>query len=145
MTECRCPACLEHEDELSAAGLALPAWPDEAPPPSLKARVLARAVSTMPHTPVPAHAPDALSLFAVVPAMAALAGAVRLLAAWIPAWRYWPHPAVPVVLEVLGPTGLAAVMMLGAGALATLAAAPALFLESQGRMRRRERTLGLHG
>ena len=47
-------------------------------------------------------------------------------------------------IDVLGPTGLAALMMLSVGALATLAIAPALFLESQGLMRRR-RTLGLHG
>jgi hypothetical protein len=49
------------------------------------------------------------------------------------------------VLDVLGPTGIAAFLTLGVGALATLALAPALFLESQGLPRRRRRTLGLHG
>jgi hypothetical protein len=144
MTECRCPACREHEDEVSALELAFEAWTEEAPPAPLRARVLARALSTVQQAPVRAIAPDALSLFAVVPVMAALAAAIRLLAAWMPASRYWPHLAVPAVLDVVGPTGVAVFLMLGVGALVTLALAPALFLESQGLMRRR-RTLGLHG
>ena len=144
MTECRCPACREHEDELSGLGLSFEAWTDEMPPAHLRARVLARAAGAVQPAPVRAMAPDALSLFAVVAVMAALAAAIRLLAAWMPGWRYWPHLAAPLVLDVVGPTGVAVFVTLGLGALATLALAPALFLESQGLMRRR-RTLGLHG
>jgi hypothetical protein len=144
MTECRCPACREHEDELSALELSFEAWTDEAAPAHLRARVLMRAVSAVQEAPVRAMAPDALSLFAVVPVMAALAAAIRMLAAWMPASEYWRHVAVRAVLDVVGPTAVAVFLMLGVGALATLALAPALFLESQGLMRRR-RTLGLHG
>ena len=144
MTECRCTACREHEDDLSPLELSFEAWADEAPPAHLRARVLARAMSSVQETPVRAMAPDALSLFAVVPVMAALAAAIRLLAAWMPASRYWPHLAMPALLDVVRPTGIAAALMLGLGAVATLALAPALFLESQGPIRRR-RTLGLHG
>jgi hypothetical protein len=144
MTECRCPACREHEDELSALELSFESWADEAPPAHLRARVLARVVSSVQEAPVRGMAPDALSLLVVVPVMATLAAAIRLLAAWMPAWRYWPHLAVPAVVDIVGPTGVAAVVMLGLGALVTLAMAPALFLESQGPIRRR-RTLGLHG
>ena len=144
MTECRCPACREHEDELAALELSFEAWADEAPPAFLRARVLARATGTVQQAAARTTAPDALSLFAVVPVMAALVAGIRLLAAWGPACRYWPRLAGPAVFEALGPTGIAAFLLLGVGALATLALAPALFLESQGLMRRR-RTLGLHG
>lgn len=145
MTECRCPACREHEDELSALELSFEAWADEAPPALLRARVLARAIATPQQAPLPVLAPHALPLFAVVAVMAALVAAVRVLALWGPACRYWPRLAVPALCEVLGPTGVAAFVMLGVGALVTLALAPALFLESQGLTRRRRSALGLHG
>jgi hypothetical protein len=148
MTECDCGVCRAYQDERSAEGTFLHAWVDEAPPASLRARVLARAIATPQQAPAsvtaPVRAPDALPLFAVAAVMAALVAAIRLIALWGPAWRYWPRLAGLTMLEALGPTGVAAFLMLGLGALATLALAPALFLESQGLMRRR-RTLGLHG
>jgi hypothetical protein len=144
MTECRCEVCRAYEDERSAERIVLHAWADEAPPAFLRARVLVRALATPQRAPAPVDVPHALPLFAVVAVMAALVGAIRLLASWGPDGRYWPRLVAPAVLDVLGPTGVAAFLMLGMGALATLALAPALFLESQGLVRRR-RTLGLHG
>jgi hypothetical protein len=144
MTECDCKVCRASEDERSAEGIVLNAWADEVPPAFLRARVLARAVAAPQQAPAPVTVPHALPLFAVVAVMAALVGAIRLLVLWGPDGRYWARLVAPAVLDVLGPTGVAAFLMLGVGALATLALAPALFLESQGLMRRR-RTLGLHG
>ena len=144
MTECDCDVCRACEDERSAERTALHAWADEAPPAFLRARVLARAVGTPQQAPASVAAPHALPLFAVVGVMAALVAAVRVLALWGPVCEYFPRLTGPAVCEVLGPIGVAAFLMLGVGALATLAMAPALFLESQGLMRRR-RTLGLHG
>lgn len=144
MTECDCDVCRAVEDERSADRIALHAWADEAPPAFLRARVLARAIATPQQAPAPFTAPHALPLFAVVGLMAALAAAVRVLSLWGPVCDYFPRLAGPAVFEVLGPIGVAAFLMLGVGALATLAMAPALFLESQGLVRRR-RTLGLHG
>lgn len=146
MSECRCPACREHEGELSIALRAsLLAWADESPPADLRARVLARALGAVHQAPAPKAAPHALPLFALVPVMAVLVAAIRLVAMWGPAWRYWPRLLGPAVLDVVGPTGIAAVLMLVLGGLAALALAPALFLESQGPTRRRRRALGLHG
>jgi hypothetical protein len=149
MTECDCAVCRAYQDERSAAGTFLHAWADEAPPASLRARVLARAIAAPQQAPpqarAPVSAPDALPLFAVVAVMAALVAAIRLIALWGPAWRYWPRLAGLTMLEALGPTGIATLLLLGTGALVTLALAPALFLESQGLLRRRRRTLGLHG
>jgi hypothetical protein len=102
--------------------------------------VLAHALATARQAPAPAVTHDARALFLLVPVMAALVAATRLVAAQIETWLYSPGYGGLVLLDVLGPTASAALLLLALGALATLALAPALFLESRGP----RRTLGAH-
>ena len=135
-----CAACRAYREELGGLQVSLEAWADEPPPPALRERVLARALATARQAPAPAVTHDARALFLLVPVMAALVAATRLVAAQIEAWLYSPGYGGLVLLDVLGPTASAALLLLALGALATLALAPALFLESRGP----RRTLGAH-
>ena len=127
-----CAACREYVAELSAVQGALEAWVDEPPPTTLRARVLQRATSAPRPAPNPSLAPHALSLFALVPVMAALVAAIRVLAGGLSAWASAPGSEGLALLELIGPTPVAALFLLALGGLATLALAPALFLESRG-------------
>ena len=135
-----CAECRAYREELSGLQTALATWVDEPPPPGLRERVLARALATPHQAPAPPSTPDALPLFLLVPVMAVLVAATRLVAAQLEAWLDAPSPVGVVLLDVLGPTASAALLLLALGGLATLALAPALFLESRGP----RRTLGAH-
>jgi hypothetical protein len=140
-----CAACRDYRAGLSSLQGALEAWADESPPKALRERVLARALSTARQAPGPATATHALPLFGLLPVMATLVAAIRLVAVRLPDLPYSRWFEGLAVLELLGPTGTAAFLMLALGALATLALAPALFLESRGSEGRPRRTVGLHG
>jgi hypothetical protein len=72
--------------------------------------------------------------------MAALVAAMKLVAVPLEAWLDASGYGRLVLLEVLGPTASAVLLLLALGGLATLALAPALFLESRGP----RQTLGAH-
>jgi len=57
-----CPRCQEYLRVLSDVDAALRAWPEEAPPPDLAARVLSRATRLPQHRPVAASVPSAMPL-----------------------------------------------------------------------------------
>jgi hypothetical protein len=135
-----CAACRAYREELAGLQAALQTWVEEPPPPALRERVLARALATPRQAPAPRSTPHALPLFLLVPVMAALVAATMLVAAQLEAWLYSPGYHGLVLLDVLGPTASAALVLLALGGLATLALAPALFLESRGP----RRTLGAH-
>ena len=135
-----CAACRAYREELGGLQASLEAWADEPPPAALRERVLARALATARQAPAPAATPDALALFLLVPVMAALVTAMKLVAVQLEAWLDAPGYGSLVLLDVVGPTAMAALLLLALGALATLALAPALFLESRGP----RRTLGAH-
>ena len=127
-----CDACREYVAELTAVQRALEAWLDEPPPATLRARVLESVASAPRQAPPPSLAPHALPLFALVPVMAALVAAIRVLAGGLAAWASAPGSEGLALLELIGPTPVAALFLLALGGLATLALAPALFLESRG-------------
>jgi len=127
-----CATCREYAAELSALQETLEAWVDEPPPTTLRARVLERAASAPRQAPKPSLVPHALPLFALVPVMAALVAAIRVLAGGLAAWASAPGSEGLALLEMIGPTPVAALFLLALGGLATLALAPALFLESRG-------------
>jgi predicted anti-sigma-YlaC factor YlaD len=133
-----CAACREYVADLSALQGTLEAWADEPPPATLRARVLARAAAAPRQAPKPSPAPDALPLFTLVPVMAALVAAIRVLAGGLSSWASGPGSETLALLDLIGPTPVAALFLLALGGLATLALAPALFLESRGP----RRTLG---
>ena len=135
-----CAACREYVAELSAVQGALEAWVEEPPPATLRARVLARAAAAPRQAPKPSAAAHALPLFALVPVMAVLVAAIRVLAGGLAAWASAPGSEGLVLLDLIGPTPIAALCLLALGGLATLALAPALFLESRGP----RHTLGAH-
>jgi len=127
-----CSACREYVGDLSALQGTLEAWAEEPPPATLRARVLARAAAAPRQAPKPSSAPDALPLFALVPVMAALVAVIRVLSGGLEAWASAPGSEGLALLDLIGPTPVAALCLLALGGLATLALAPALFLESRG-------------
>ena len=135
-----CAECRAYREELGGLQAALQTWVDEPAPAALRERVLARALATARQAPAPAPMHDARGLFLLVPVMAALVAATKVVAAQLEAWLDAAGYGSLVLLDVLGPTASAALLLLALGALATLALAPALFLESRGP----RRTLGAH-
>ena len=135
-----CAACRAYREELAGLQAALQTWMEEPPPPALRERVLARALATPHQAPAPRSTPHALPLFLLVPVMAVLVATTKLVAAQLEAWLDAPGFGSLVLIDVLGPTASAALLLLALGGLATLALAPALFLES----RSPRRTLGAH-
>jgi hypothetical protein len=105
---------------------------DEPAPATLRARVLARAAAAPRQAPKPSSAPDALPLFALVPVMAALVAVIRSCPeGWRPGPRR-PAPKGLALLDLIGPTPSPRCSCSPWEGLATLALAPALFLESRG-------------
>ena len=124
-----CAACRDYVAELSALQGALEAWVDQPPPATLRARVLARVAAAPPQGAKPS---SALPLFALVPVMAALVAVIRVVSGGLAAWASAPGSEGLVLLDLIGPTAVAALFLLALGGLAALALAPALFLESRG-------------
>jgi len=127
-----CPRCQEYLRVLSDVDAALREWPEEAPPPDLAARVLSRATRWPQHPPAKASVPSAMPLVALLPVIAALLVSIRQLAQWLAALPFWVALETwPAVVQDVAPFGAAALLLFGLGGLASLAAAPALVLESR--------------
>lgn len=135
-----CEACREYGAELSGLQQALAVWADEPAPNGLRERVIERALAAPRAAPRPAASSGALPLFGLVPVMAALVAAIHLLAGQLTTLPSSPGSAGLTLIDFLGPTASAALLLLALGGLAALALAPALFLESRGP----RRTLGAH-
>jgi hypothetical protein len=126
-----CPRCQEYLRILSDVDTALRGWPDEAPPPDLAARVLSRATRLPQHRPVAASVPSAMPLVGLLPVIAAFLLSIRELAQWLAALPFWASLEQWPVVQVAAPFGAAVVVLFALGGLASLAAAPALLMESR--------------
>jgi hypothetical protein len=130
-----CPECRQYLATLEQVGHALGAWDDERPPAGMAERVLARAVRAPQPPPLErahrAPAAGALPLLGLLPVMAALVMLIRILAAWLPALSFWPRLEEWPALQPIVPFAAATAAVLAIGGLATLAAAPALMLETR--------------
>jgi len=127
-----CPRCQEYLRILSGVEAALHEWREESPPPGLADRVLSRATRLPQHAPpVVASVPSAMPLVALLPVIAVLLVSIRTLAerlAALPLWALlenWP------AVQVAAPFGAAALVLVALGGLASLAAAPALVMETR--------------
>jgi anti-sigma factor RsiW len=127
-----CPACGEYLATLSELSESLTKWHDEAPPAGMGQRIVAQAVrSPQPPFGVARPPADALPLLGLLPVMGALLTLIRLVAAWLPALSFWPRLEQWPALQPIVPFAAATVALLALGGLATLAAAPALVLETR--------------
>jgi hypothetical protein len=131
-----CLACGPYLADLTIVEHALTQWKDHAPP-AMADVIVDHAVR------VPQAAPkvrprarravrtDALPLLGLLPVMAAIVILTRAVAAWLPALSFWPRLEDWPTLAPVLPIAAAGFAMLVLGGLATLAAAPALVLESR--------------
>jgi hypothetical protein len=129
-----CPRCQEYLGLLSDVEVALHEWADEPPPPGLADRVLSQAVrSTQPAPAAPV--PSAMPLIGLLPVIALMLASVRHLGGWLAALPIWSALEGWPAVEWAAPFGTAVVVLFVLGGLASLAAAPALVLESGERRR----------
>jgi hypothetical protein len=141
-----CAECRDHLAGLSQVQEALLGWPDAEPPPGLGERILAAATRSARPAHAPGPTPDALPLLGLLPVMAALVAVVGALGAWLAGQPLWASLEGWPFLQEAVPFGVAVLMVLTAGALGTLALAPALVLESgAGARLAAARPLGLRG
>jgi hypothetical protein len=126
-----CPRCQEYLRILSDVDAALREWPEEAPPPDLAPRVLSRATRLPQHRPVAASVPSAMPLVGLLPVIAAFLLSIRELAQWLAALPFWVSLEQWPAVQVAAPFGAAVVVLFALGGLASLAAAPALLMESR--------------
>ncbi|HEY8149674.1 MAG TPA: hypothetical protein VIK51_12280 [Vicinamibacteria bacterium] len=127
-----CPRCQEYLRILSEVEAALIQWTDEEPPPDLAARVLSRATRLPQHGPVVASVPSAMPLVGLLPVIAAFLLSIRELAQWLAALPFWASlEKWPAAVQDAAPFGAAIVVLFALGGLASLAAAPALVMESR--------------
>lgn len=127
-----CQSCQEYLHLLSAMEAALHEWPEEAPPPELAARVLSQATRlpqppAWPATPVP----SAMPLVGLLPVIAALLVSIRQLAGWLGGLPFWTVLEGWPLVQNAAPFAAAIVVLFMLGGLASLAAAPALVMESR--------------
>jgi hypothetical protein len=128
-----CLPCRQYLASLSELEAALGAWRDDVPPAGMAERIVAHAVSA-PQPPFAVARPpglDALPLLGLVPVMGAVLMLIRMVAARLPALWFWPRLEQWPALEPIVPFAAATVALLAVGGLATLAAAPALMLETR--------------
>jgi len=126
-----CPRCQEYLRALSDVDAALRAWPEEAPPPDLAARVLSQATRLPQHASRVAPLPSAMPLVGLLPVIATLLLSIRELAQWLAALPFWASLEQWPAVQVAAPFGAAALVLFALGGLASLAAAPALLMESR--------------
>jgi hypothetical protein len=126
-----CPQCQDYLHLLSEVETALREWPEEAPPPDLAARVLSQATRLPQHAPAAASAPSAMPLVALLPVIAAFLISIRQLAQWLADLPFWVVLEKWPAVQDAAPFGAAAVVLFALGGLASLAAAPALLIESR--------------
>jgi hypothetical protein len=126
-----CPRCQEYLHVLAAVESVLDEWPDEAPPPELAAGVLSRATRLPQHAPAAMPVPSAMPLVGLLPVIVVFLLSIHRLAEWLaelPLWVVFENwPAV----QGAAPFGAAVVVLFALGGLASLAAAPALVMESR--------------
>jgi hypothetical protein len=126
-----CPRCQEYLRVLSDVDAALRQWPEEAPPPDLAARVLSRATRLPQHPPARASVPSAMPLVVLLPVIAAVLVSIRQLAQWLAALPFWTLLEKWPAVQGAAPLAAAVAMSFVLGGLASLAAAPALVMESR--------------
>jgi hypothetical protein len=126
-----CARCQEYLRILSDVEAVLSQWTDEAPPPALAARVLSQVTRWPQHRPVVAAVPSAMPLVGLLPVIAALLLSIRELAQWLAALPFWASLEAWPAVQVAAPFGAAALVLFALGGLASLAAAPALLMESR--------------
>jgi hypothetical protein len=126
-----CPRCQQYLRILSDVDGALREWPDEAPPPDLAARVLSRATRLPHHAPARASLPGAMPLVVLLPVIATLLVSIRQLAQWLAALPFWVVLEKWPAVQGAAPLGAAVLALFALGGLASLAAAPALVMESR--------------
>lgn len=134
-----CRACRQYIAAIEELAQTLGRWEDEAPPAGMADGIVAQAVRSLqppmwsPQPPPRVARPraDALPLLGLLPVMGALLALIRLVAGWLPALAFWPRLERWPVLEPVVPFVAATLALLALGGLATLAAAPALLLETR--------------
>jgi len=126
-----CPRCQDYLRVLSDVDAALRAWREEAPPPDLAARVLSQATRLPQRASMVAPVPSAMPLVGLLPVIAALLLSIRELAQWLAALPFWASLEEWPAVQVAAPFGAAAFVLFALGGLASLAAAPALLMESR--------------
>jgi hypothetical protein len=126
-----CPRCEEYLRVLSDVDAALRAWPEEAPPPDLATRVLSQATRLPQRASRVAPVPSAMPLVGLLPVIAALLLSIRELAQWLAALPFWSSLEEWPAVQIAAPFGAAALVLFALGGLASLAAAPALLMESR--------------
>jgi hypothetical protein len=125
-----CAPCREYLGMLATVDDALRAWSDEPLPAGLVEGVLRRVPAPERRAPAPAPATNALALLGVLPVMAMLVAAIRVLAGRLAAQPFWPELASFPAAELALSFGAAALVTFGLGALATFALAPALVMDA---------------
>ena len=78
-----------------------------------------------------ASVPSAMPLVGLLPVIAALLLSIRELAQWLAALPFWDSLEEWPAVQVAAPFGAAALVLFALGGLASLAAAPALLMESR--------------
>jgi hypothetical protein len=126
-----CPRCQEYLRVLSDVDAALRAWPEEAPPPDLAARVLSHATRLPQRASRVAPVPSAMPLVGLLPVIVTLLLSIREMAQWLAALPFWASLEEWPAVQVAAPFGAAALVLFALGGLASLAAAPALLMESR--------------
>jgi hypothetical protein len=126
-----CARCQEYLQMLSGVDSALREWEEESPPPELAARVLSRATGLPQHRTVTASVPSAMPLVGLLPVLAALVVSIRQLAGWLGDLPFWTALEGWPVVQNAAPFAAAVVVLFMLGGLASLAAAPALVMESR--------------
>jgi hypothetical protein len=126
-----CPRCQEYLRVLSDVDAALRAWPEEPPPPDLAARVLSQATRRPQRASMVASVPSAMPLVGLLPVIAAVLLSIRELAQWLAALPFWASLEQWPAVQVAAPFGAATLVLFALGGLASLAAAPALLMESR--------------
>jgi anti-sigma factor RsiW len=126
-----CPRCQEYLQLLSDVDAALREWPDEAPPPDLAMRVLSRATRSTRHRPVAPYVPSAMPLVGLLPVIAAFLVSIRQLAAWFGGLPFWTVLEGWPVVQNAAPFAAAIVVLFTLGGVASLAAAPALVMDTR--------------
>jgi hypothetical protein len=127
-----CLPCRQYVAALEELGQAMAGWQNEMPLPGMAERIVAGAIrSPQPPSRVARPRAGALPLLGLLPVMGALVALIRLLAAWLPALSFWPPLEQWPALQPVVPFVAATLALLVLGGLATLAAAPALVLETR--------------
>jgi anti-sigma factor RsiW len=129
-----CAECQEYLAMLRQVEASLRGWADETPPAGVWETVRAR-IAQAPRPLQARPLPGAAALLVLLPAIAAALAVVRVVGATLKSLPFWPWLAQWPGVEIVGSSGVAALLLLVLGGLGSLALAPALLLESRQRAR----------